>query len=120
MALKAEDVVPGAFREDAGDSDDNANVELDLRNLTAFDSDPVDLEAFDKDWEGYLAESARRSAQCLIDRLFELPARATEAGPVAELPEATRKRRERNLKIRKEKAEVQARKWTTEDGPRGG
>ena len=83
----ARDVAPQAFADDS-DEEDHA-IEFHLRHLTAFDNDPVDLIAFDKDRKEYLAESARRSAQQLVNKLFDLPIERTDAGPVADLPDAT-------------------------------
>ena len=83
----ARDVAPHAFVDD-GD-DDGHTLDFELRHLAAFDNDPVDLIAFDKDRKGYLAASARRSAQLLVNKLFDLPIERTDAGPVADLPDAT-------------------------------
>jgi len=85
--VKAADLLPAAFASGSdSEGEDGHEVEFDLHNLCAFDVQPVDLEAFDANREGYLAKSARRSAQKLMDQLFKLPSEPSEVGPVMTLP----------------------------------
>ena len=77
--LKAKDVAPEAYKAVADKEDD---LTYDLGNITAFDTHPIDIEKYQSSPEEYLAETARDNTQLLINRIFALPTKKSDSGPV--------------------------------------
>ncbi|KAI9013057.1 Rhodanese- sulfurtransferase [Gaertneriomyces sp. JEL0708] len=64
-------------------------VEFDLRNLAAFDQNPIDPKALAAGKVAYLNSLARDGAQLLLNQIFALPTETSAEGVFAKLPNAT-------------------------------
>ncbi|KND00134.1 uncharacterized protein SPPG_04476 [Spizellomyces punctatus DAOM BR117] len=64
-------------------------VDFDLRNLVAFDTNPVDHALLRSSPDTYLKNLAREGAQLLVNQIFGLPTETAQEGVFAKLPDAT-------------------------------
>jgi len=62
---------------------------VDLGNLLLEDFDPLDVDQFKANGDGYLKDMARNNAQLLVNKLWQLPTKRIEDVIVAVLPKPT-------------------------------
>lgn len=80
--VKASDIVPGAFSASKVSSSQKLDdLQYDLGNLAAVDSQPLDEKRLRKHKESYLQDTATEAAQLLITQIFSLPIVKGDAGP---------------------------------------
>ncbi|KAI9090975.1 ribosome biogenesis regulatory protein [Phlyctochytrium arcticum] len=90
-------------------------LDFDLRNLAAFDSNPIDPAALKKSPDAYLRELAREGVQLLMNEIFQLPTETEADGVFAKLPDATTPMA-RAKPIPKEKAQTRWEKFAATKG----
>mmetsp|Transcript_29199 Transcript_29199/g.38401 ORF Transcript_29199/g.38401 Transcript_29199/m.38401 type:complete len:341 (+) Transcript_29199:67-1089(+) len=117
--VKASDVAPDAFSTGPENEIDKAeDLEFDLKHLVCFDSHPLDPAALKKKKaarESHLQELAASNVKHLMSKLFHLPTRDSDVGPLAELPPSiTVIPREKPLP--KDKPETKWQKFAREKG----
>ena len=78
--MAAAELLPGVFGDVEAAAEDDSLLDFDLGNLTAYDTQPVELPK--KGREAALVEVTRQNAAQLVSRLFSLPTTPSEAGPV--------------------------------------
>ncbi|KAI7871048.1 ribosome biogenesis regulatory protein-domain-containing protein [Spinellus fusiger] len=64
-------------------------LEYDLNLLAGFDTNPIDENTLKNKKEKYLVELIRDNTQLIVNEIFKLPVKTTDAGVVAELPSRT-------------------------------
>ncbi|KAJ1527531.1 hypothetical protein ONE63_007501 [Megalurothrips usitatus] len=69
--------------------DKHLEVQLDVGNLLAFDTNEVDLRKLRSDSNEYLKELTRDNTQLLLNKVWELPTAYVEDTIVAEMPKPT-------------------------------
>ena len=70
-------------------SKNDAHLDYDLGNLSAFDPSPLDEAQLRADPDGVCAELATNTAQALFSKLFSLPTTAAPVGRLVQLPRPT-------------------------------
>ncbi|CCO28186.1 Ribosome biogenesis regulatory protein homolog OS=Homo sapiens GN=RRS1 PE=1 SV=2 [Rhizoctonia solani AG-1 IB] len=64
-------------------------IQIDIGLLSALDTNPVDVDAYNTDLEAHLQAVARDGAQVILGALFGLPTQPSDDGPIATLPAPT-------------------------------
>ncbi|XP_078396532.1 ribosome biogenesis regulatory protein homolog [Cetorhinus maximus] len=92
MATLIEDVLAEAERSGLGGLrsihvEKQLEVQLDLGNLTALDTNPLNLGPFRQDPEEFLRSLARDNTQLLVNAVWQLPSERLHESIVAKLPQ---------------------------------